>query len=74
MTIARLLPPEECLQVLGPLLRDAEFPVNLAAIKMITKVKTELFSHVHLVIAALENASLHGLLSKSLWHSDKLTD
>ena len=38
MTIARQLPPDVCLQVLGPLLRDAEFPVNLAAIKMITKV------------------------------------
>lgn len=37
-TIAKNLPPEVCLQALSPVLRDAEFPVNLAALKMTIKV------------------------------------
>ncbi|XP_058972791.2 CLIP-associating protein 1-A isoform X5 [Pocillopora verrucosa] len=37
-TIAKNLPPEVCLQALSPVLREAEFPVNLAALKMIMKV------------------------------------
>lgn len=38
-TIAKNLPPEVCLQALSPVLREAEFPVNLAALKMIMKVQ-----------------------------------
>ena len=38
-TIAKNLPPEVCLQALSPVLRDAEFPVNLAALKMTIKVQ-----------------------------------
>ncbi|XP_022787284.1 CLIP-associating protein 1-A-like isoform X5 [Stylophora pistillata] len=37
-TIAKSLPPEVCLQALSPVLREAEFPVNLAALKMTIKV------------------------------------
>lgn len=37
-TIAKSLPPEICLQALSPVLREAEFPVNLAALKMTIKV------------------------------------
>ena len=37
-TIAKSLPPEVCLQALAPVLRDADFPVNLAALKMTIKV------------------------------------
>lgn len=38
-TIAKNLPPEVCLQALSPVLREAEFPVNLAALKMTIKVQ-----------------------------------
>ena len=41
-TIAKNLPPEVCLQALSPVLRDAEFPVNLAALKMTIKVQLNL--------------------------------
>ena len=41
-TIAKNLPPEVCLQALSPVLREAEFPVNLAALKMIMKVQLSL--------------------------------
>lgn len=37
-TIAKNLAPEVCLQALSPVLRDADFPVNLAALKMTIKV------------------------------------
>lgn len=37
-TIAKSLPPEVCLRALSPVLREAEFPVNLAALKMTIKV------------------------------------
>lgn len=41
-TIAKNLPPEVCLQALSPVLREAEFPVNLAALKMTMKVQLSL--------------------------------
>ena len=37
-TIAKSLVPRLCLQALSPVLREAEFPVNLAALKMAVKV------------------------------------
>lgn len=43
-TIAKNLPPEVCLQALSPVLRDAEFPVNLAALKMTIKVVEDIDS------------------------------
>jgi CLIP-associating protein 1/2 len=39
-TVAKSLLPEDCMKVLGPIIRDSEFPVSLAAIKMLTKVRT----------------------------------
>ncbi|XP_068742219.1 CLIP-associating protein 1-like isoform X2 [Montipora capricornis] len=43
-TIAKSLPPDLCLQALSPVLRDAEFPVNLAALKMTMKVVEDIDS------------------------------
>ncbi|XP_073237164.1 CLIP-associating protein 1-A-like isoform X3 [Porites lutea] len=43
-TIAKSLPPEVCLQALAPVLRDADFPVNLAALKMTIKVVEDIDS------------------------------
>ncbi|XP_078377626.1 LOW QUALITY PROTEIN: CLIP-associating protein 1-like [Oculina patagonica] len=43
-TIAKNLPPEACLQALSPVLREAEFPVNLAALKMTIKVVEDIDS------------------------------
>jgi len=43
-TIAKNLAPEVCLQALSPVLRDAEFPVNLAALKMTIKVVEDIDS------------------------------
>ncbi|XP_032242653.2 CLIP-associating protein 1-A isoform X3 [Nematostella vectensis] len=37
-TIARSVAPEDCMRVLGPIINDSEFPVSLAALKMLTKV------------------------------------
>ena len=44
-TIAKNLAPEVCLQALSPVLRDAEFPVNLAALKMTIKVQCNLVNN-----------------------------
>ncbi|XP_070536536.1 CLIP-associating protein 1-B-like isoform X12 [Ptychodera flava] len=41
-TLANSIPPETCVRVLCPLIQTADFPVNLGAIKMLTKV-VELF-------------------------------
>ncbi|KAK3736138.1 hypothetical protein QZH41_015538 [Actinostola sp. cb2023] len=38
-TVAKSLLPEDCMKVLGPIIRDSDFPVSLAAIKMLTKVR-----------------------------------
>ena len=40
-TIAKSLVPRLCLQALSPVLREAEFPVNLAALKMAVKVLSD---------------------------------
>ncbi|XP_031566789.1 CLIP-associating protein 1-like isoform X2 [Actinia tenebrosa] len=37
-TVAKSLLPKDCIRVLGPIIRDSDFPVSLAAIKMLTKV------------------------------------
>ncbi len=37
-TLANSIPPEQSVRVLIPIIQTAEFPVNLAAIKMQTKV------------------------------------
>ncbi|XP_074623809.1 CLIP-associating protein 2-like isoform X7 [Acropora palmata] len=43
-TIAKSLVPRLCLQALSPVLREAEFPVNLAALKMAVKVVEDIDS------------------------------
>ena len=37
-TMAGLLPPEMVVRVLNPIIKTGDFPVNQAAIKMLTKV------------------------------------
>ena len=37
-TLANAISPEQCVRVLNPIIQTAEYPVNLAAIKMQTKV------------------------------------
>ena len=37
-TLANSIPPEQCIRVLNPIIQTADYPVNLAAIKMQTKV------------------------------------
>ena len=36
--MARVLPPELVIRVLNPIIKTGDFPVNQAAIKMLTKV------------------------------------
>ncbi len=43
-TMANSISPEQCVRVLNPIVQTAEYPVNLAAIKMQTKVSPSLVS------------------------------
>ena len=39
VTLAHSIAAEQCINVLVPIIQTAEFPVQLAAIKMLTKVR-----------------------------------
>lgn len=36
--LASSISPEQCIKVLCPIIQSADYPINLAAIKMLTKV------------------------------------
>ncbi len=40
-TFSKSISPDECMTVLSPLISDSTYPVNLAGIKMLTKVCIE---------------------------------
>ncbi len=40
-TLANSINPEQCVNVLNPIIQTADYPVNLAAIKMQTKVRAQ---------------------------------
>ena len=50
-TLAHSIPAEQCIRVLNPIIQTADYPVNLAAIKMLTKVccnyNTSACTHTH---------------------------
>lgn len=50
-TLASSIHPEQCIKVLCPIIQTADYPINLAAIKMQTKV-----------IERISKESLHQLL------------
>ena len=38
-SIAKSIPPEDCISILSPIILNEQFPINLAAIKMLNKVR-----------------------------------
>jgi len=57
-SIAKSIPPEDCISILSPIILNEQFPINLAAIKMLNKVvedidKTALVENLHLMTPGL---------------------